>query len=205
MKTNFKTDKNELLRYRGHKGKIPPHLSHMADEIINKITPHLTPRCIQGRYSITTAENGIQLETGLVLQGEDIKKHLAGCDECYIICATVGTGADSFIRSMMAMGSVWGLLADAAATRAVESLCDNLETQLRTALKGENRYLTWRYSPGYGDFPFTQQPDILALLKADKTVGVTCNHSCMMIPSKSVTAIIGIKKEGLNNEFTEID
>ena len=194
MKINFEIDKNEMLRYGGHKGEITPQLSHMADEIINKITPHLTPRYIQGRYRITAVENGIQLDTGLILQGEDIKKHLAGCDECYIICATVGTGADGFIRSMLALGSVWGLLADAAATRAVESLCDNVETQLRTSLKAENSYLTWRYSPGYGDFPFTQQPDILALLKADKTVGVTCNDSCMMIPAKSVTAVMGIAK-----------
>ena len=195
MKINYSIDKKEVLRYRGHKGEnVSPQLDSVTDEIIKKISSYVTSRFVQGRFSVTQAEDGVLLENGLLLQGQDIKKHLVGCDECYIICATVGTGADGFIRSMLALGSVWGLLADAAATRAVESLCDNVETQLRTSLKAQNSYLTWRYSPGYGDFPFTQQPDILALLKADKTVGVTCNDSCMMIPSKSVTAVMGIAK-----------
>ena len=195
MKTDYKIDKTEMLRYRGHRGDdVPPQVMRIADDVINSIPAFITPRVVQGRYSITAAENGVQLAGGLVLEGQDIKKHLAGCSECYIICATVGPGADSFIRSMLAMGSIWGLMADAAATRAVESLCDSVETQLRNSLKAENSYLTWRYSPGYGDFPFTQQPDILSLLKTDKTVGVTCNDSCMMIPSKSVTAVMGIAK-----------
>ena len=42
-------------------------------------------------------------------------------------------------------------------------------------------------------------------LEANKKIGISLTDSYMMVPSKSVTAIIGIKKEGLNNEFTEID
>ena len=95
---------------------------------------------------------------------------------------------------MSAMGSVYALVADGAATAAVEALCDSVENTLRQQLKAENKYLTWRYSPGYGDFPFTQQPEILSLLKADKMIGVSCNDSCMMIPAKSVTAVMGIAK-----------
>ena len=108
------------------------------------------------------------------------------------MCATVGVGADAFIRSSMAVDTVSGILADGAATAAVESLCDRIEADLRQRLKAEGKYLTWRYSPGYGDFPFTQQPDILSVLQAGRFTGVTCNDSCIMTPSKSVTAIMGI-------------
>ena len=195
MKINYSIDKKEVLRYRGHKGDtVPPQLDSVTDEIVEKISSHITPRFVQGRFSVTQVENGVLLENGLLLQGQDIKKHLAGCDECFIICATAGVGADTFIRTMSVTGSVYGLVADAAATAAVEAVCDSVENQLRESLKAEKRYLTWRYSPGYGDFPFTQQPDILSLLKADRLIGVTCNESCMMIPSKSVTAVMGIAK-----------
>ena len=195
MKINYSIDKKEVLRYRGHKGEtIPSQLDSVTDEIIGKISSYVTPRFVQGRFSVTQAEDGVLLENGLLLQGQDIKKHLAGCDECFIICATAGVGADTFIRTMSVTGSVYGLVADAAATAAVEAVCDSVENQLRESLKAEKRYLTWRYSPGYGDFPFTQQPDILSLLKADRLIGVTCNESCMMIPSKSVTAVMGIAK-----------
>ena len=164
MKINYSIDKKEVLRYRGHKSEIvPPQLDDITDEIIQKISSHITPRFVQGKFSVVQTENGVQLENGLLLRGQDIKKHLAGCDECFIICATVGVGADTFIRTMSVRGSVYGLVADAAATASVESVCDNMENQLRESLKAEKKYLTWRYSPGYGDFPFTQQPDILSL------------------------------------------
>ena len=195
MKINYSIDKKEVLRYRGHKGEnISPQLDSVTDEIIKKISSYVTPRFVQGRFSVTQAEDGVLLENGLLLQGQDIKKHLVDCDECFIICATAGVGADTFIRTMSVTGSVYGLVADAAATATVEAVCDSVENQLRESLKAEKRYLTWRYSPGYGDFPFTQQPDILSLLKADRLIGVTCNESCMMIPSKSVTAVLGIAK-----------
>lgn len=194
-KTDFTIDKAEVLRYRGHRGAdVPPRTDRLAQEMTDSIYSHISPRHIAGRFSVTQTQNGILLENGLLLQGQDIRKHLAGCDECYIICATVGVQADGFIRSQLAMGSIYGLMADAAATAAIESYCDKVESDLRTELKKENRFLTWRYSPGYGDFPFTQQPDILSLLQADKLIGVSCTDSCLMIPAKSVTAVMGIAK-----------
>ncbi len=195
MKTiDFTIDKKEMLRYAGHKGDIvPANIDKAADEVLAGCKAAVTPRSVVRRFGITEVTGGVQITgTDLVLQGDDIKKHLSGCDECYIICVTAGIGADGFIRTMMAVDTVHGLLADGAATAAVESCCDTVENRLRQEVKKEGKYLTWRYSPGYGDFPFTQQPDILALLQADKFIGVTCTDSCMMIPAKSVTAIMGI-------------
>lgn len=189
----FEIDKSEVLRYAGHKDRqVPESLNRLADEVINRCISAVTPRHITRRCKITQVENGVMLEGGLVLQGDDIKKHLDGCDECYMLCATVGTATDSFIRTMQAMGSVHGLLADAAGSAAIESYCDRIETDLRNSLKTEGKFLTWRYSPGYGDFPFTQQPELLAFLQAAKFAGVTCNESAVMIPTKSVTAVMGI-------------
>lgn len=196
MKINFDIDKQEILRYSGQKnGEASPLIEKLAEQYAERIKDNISPRHVCARFSLNFKENGILLSNGVLLEGEDIKKHLAGCEECYVICATVGIQADNFIRTSLALGSIYGLLADAAATTAVESYCDAVENQLRQALKGEKMYLTWRYSPGYGDFPFTQQPQILSILKADKLVGVTCNESCIMTPSKSVTAVMGIAKE----------
>lgn len=191
---DFTIPKGETLRYAGHKGEyIPESLSDLTGEVIESCKEKITPRNIVRRYRIEQAENGVALtDFGLVLQGNDIKKHLENCEECYIMCATVGIGADNFIRTMMAMDTVRGMLADGAATAAVESYCDEIEKSLRNELKKEKKFLTWRYSPGYGDFPFTQQPEILSLLDAAKYTGVTCAESCIMIPSKSVTAVMGI-------------
>ena len=182
---DFDIPKSEVLRYAGHKsGAVPQGLDRLADEVIALCRSAVNPKSVVGRFAVHITEKGVEIGNTAVLLGEDIKNHLAGCDECYIMCVTAGMGADSFIRTMMAADTVRGMLADAAATAAVENCCDVLENSLRTRLKEENKFLTWRYSPGYGDFPFTQQPEILSFLKADRLAGVTCNESCIMIPSK---------------------
>ena len=78
------------------------------------------------------------------------------------------------------------LIVQAIAATAIEQYIDD-----ETASWGEK--LLPRYSPGYGDLPLSVQPDFLAALDAQKTLGITLTETFLMIPSKSVTAIIGIQ------------
>ena len=56
----------------------------------------------------------------------------------------------------------------------------------------ENLYLTGRYSPGYGDWPITVQPRIAALLDTPKRIGLYVTDTFLMLPRKSVTAVMGL-------------
>jgi hypothetical protein len=49
-----------------------------------------------------------------------------------------------------------------------------------------------RFSPGYGDFDLSVQTNICDVLKTGKTIGVTLTDSLLMMPSKSVTAVVGL-------------
>ncbi|MBQ7900373.1 MAG: vitamin B12 dependent methionine synthase, partial [Clostridia bacterium] len=53
-------------------------------------------------------------------------------------------------------------------------------------------HTNYRYSPGYGDFPIQAQLDIIPALNCEKKIGLTVTDSALMIPHKSVTAIIGV-------------
>lgn len=190
----FEIDKKEILRYAGRRGASTGETVDRAAEKAGRlIMENIAPKNILRRYTVTQLPEGVLLqESGVILQGDDIKKHLDGCTHCRVLCATIGHGADRFIRTMQAVGRLDGLMADAAATAAIEAYCDRIEADLRRRERRQGRYLTWRYSPGYGDFPFEQQPRVLSMLEAEKYIGVHCNRACMMIPSKSVTAVMGI-------------
>ncbi|UQT39368.1 hypothetical protein M5E89_13960 [Acidaminococcus intestini] len=56
-----------------------------------------------------------------------------------------------------------------------------------------------RFSPGYGDWPLTDQEKIFRLLELPKKIGLTLTAGGLMAPIKSVTAVIGIN-HGLQNE-----
>ena len=55
-------------------------------------------------------------------------------------------------------------------------------------------YLRPRFSPGYGDFPLSAQKEILDGLEAGKRIGITLTEGYLMMPSKSVTAVIGVSR-----------
>ena len=82
-----------------------------------------------------------------------------------------------------------GLLMDALANTAIEQVCDKAEQQIQETMP--NRYFTWRFSPGYGDFPISEQPNLLAHLNAARQVGIITTETYLMNPRKSVSAIFG--------------
>ena len=82
------------------------------------------------------------------------------------------------------------VMLDACGSALVESGCNAAEEELAARFPG--RYLTDRFSPGYGDLPLALQPAICAALDAGRRVGVQVTDSFLMNPSKSVTAVIGL-------------
>ena len=58
---------------------------------------------------------------------------------------------------------------------------------------------TWRYSPGYGDYPIECQGAFLSALNAGRLIGLTVTESNILLPRKSVTAVIGISEKEIES------
>ena len=110
---------------------------------------------------------------------------------------TVGFEVDMKISALGSSSPALSLLADAAASSAVEDACDACCESIESELGVK---LTPRFSPGYGDLPMNIQPALLTLTNARHDLGLTVGSGCMLSPIKSVTAIAGIK-EVENDEF----
>ena len=80
----------------------------------------------------------------------------------------------------------------AAAAALIEEVCDRNFESWRKEYEEKGLYLRPRFSPGYGDFPLSVQKDLLGGLEAGKRLGITLTEGGLMMPSKSVTAVIGI-------------
>ena len=88
-----------------------------------------------------------------------------------------------------------GLAADAAGTAAVEELCDELCRRLEKKSNDAGECTISRFSAGYGDLSIEYQKDIVNLLEPKKHIGVSLSMGGMMTPTKTVTAIVGIKNK----------
>ena len=101
-------------------------------------------------------------EAGL-LPGEDVHKHLAGCGQAILLAVTLGPGVDAQIRRAGVGDIAAGVASDALGSALAEQAADAAEAQLRQWAATEGKYLTGRFSPGYGDWDIAvchrHQPD----------------------------------------------
>jgi cobalamin-dependent methionine synthase I len=81
------------------------------------------------------------------------------------------------------------VILDSGASILAEQCAGILEEIIRTQMGG---FATGRYSPGYGDFPIEMQGQLIKAVDGPKTIGLTTNESYILIPRKSITAIIGM-------------
>lgn len=120
-----------------------------------------------------------------------LARHMAGCRSAVLVCGTLGAGYDAFHRAAAAISAADALIVQAIGAALMENAMDAAEDGIRHALAPGERMVR-RYSPGFGDFPLSAGRDILALLDAPLKIGVSMTESMLMVPSKSVSAVIGI-------------
>ena len=138
---------------------------------------------------------GDTLDLGFTsVDSKDLKKCLDGCEKIIVFSATVGLSADRLVKKYSRISPSKALVMNALCTERIERLCDMFCWDIKREYESLSYTLTPRFSPGYGDLPLSMQPHILSATYALKNIGITLSDSLLMIPTKSVTAIIGIKK-----------
>ena len=168
-------DRREIMRYAGVRGDAP-EIEALLQECLAEAEDKLTYKVCYGTFPVSFFDS---------IKSEGLKKHLEGCREAVIFAATVGIGIDRLIARYSSLSPTKALLFQAIGAERIEALCDEFNAEFGGG----------RFSPGYGDLPLGFQKEIFKILDCPKRIGLTLNESMLMSPSKSVTAIIGVKNE----------
>ncbi len=200
----IKLDIREALRYLGIPlEKQDGEMLSSAASVAERIRKRVFPRYLYRVYGVRETEAGMLLtepaaepaaaassETGLLLPGKSTRLMLSTCDRAVLLIATLGAGFDALLRREQASDMSRAVIMDACGSAFVEGACDRAEEELAARFPG--RYLTDRFSPGYGDLPLALQEAVCRELDAYRRLGVAVSESMLMNPVKSVTAVIGI-------------
>lgn len=173
----------------GVRSKPDEKVSQLLDKYEPIVRENLRPAYVYRQGNVERTENELKI-CGVSLLGNDIRRHLEGCEKAIILGATVSAEADKLIRQTSVTDMASALVVDALCSAAIEQVCNSAEEEIFAALGAA--YRTWRFSPGYGDLPISHQKELLFALNAQRRIGLTVTDSFLLIPSKSVTAIIGI-------------
>ena len=217
MEFEFKIDKSEVLRYLNTAEDFAEQSIHnLIDEAIVELKEIINFRYIYKKFPIEVRESGVDIKnTTLYLKGNSIVKHLKNSPEVFLMAATLGNQVDKRISYYEKTSITKSMILDACAATAIEEACDYLEEKIKKQVLAEGKKgITFRYSPGYGDLELEIQKEFLNVLNAPKKIGLTASKYNLLMPAKSVTAIIGVleknesqaieeKNKGINDSFEE--
>ncbi len=195
----------EVLRYLGYRrGNLPD------TELLQKIAvcesalqAAAAPRSTYLRLPLQHEGEDQILVDGHPFVSRDLARNLQDCSEVFLFAATLGIGVDRLIRRATATKMSDAVIYQAAGAEMIESYCNSVNEALRQQVLKEGLYLKPRYSPGYGDMPLTYQPLVCRMLDSAKRIGLTLTDSLIMMPSKSVTAFIGITAKPQKNHMKD--
>ncbi|MBQ9268887.1 MAG: vitamin B12 dependent methionine synthase, activation domain protein [Oscillospiraceae bacterium] len=180
-------NEREALLYLGYRGgEIPAGIRTDLERCRDTILKTARPRAVWREFPLNP--DGSLEGTAFRPEGNDVKELLRQCHHVILFGATLGAEVETLLRRAQVQNMADAVMLDCCASAAIENVCDNLCADLQEELEG---YLTDRFSPGYGDLPFAQQPEFCRVLDLHRRIGVSLSPGGLMIPQKSVTALMG--------------
>lgn len=200
---DIRMDKKEVLRYLGYKNQeMSPELDALIDDCRREI---LEIAAYKYTYKIVDLEHDeegqVRIKDAILpLIGENIQKHLAHSDRAVVMAATLGVAMERRLGLYGKTDLTRSFILDSCGTQMIEEVCDGIEEAVKEEL-GPGFYYTFRYSPGYGDYPIDVNNQLVAFLDGYRRIGLSVTDSHLLIPRKSVTAIMGIQTIPFEAEF----
>jgi hypothetical protein len=190
-------DVDAVLRGQGADASIlrsrRPNLVKVAEDAMHESYSLLHPRVIYQDLPVQGwLHQRLLLEGGRKLESKLIAQHLAGSTRLIVMLVTIGDALEQQVSQIWDKNMVYALALDGAGSAAVEALanaaCQYFEQQaaelgLQASIPLSPGMVDWAVSDG--------QPQIFQLLgEAGALVQLT--PSCIMVPKKSLTMVMGL-------------
>ena len=183
---------SEALRFLGYSKRNVPaeEVQTLISECEKEVLKEQDLKACFALFDIDMQGENIDLGFANV-NSKSLALNLAGCKKIVLFACTAGAKIDRLIAKYMRIAQSKAAVMQAMGAALVEDWCDTLCDKIRREY-GETKP---RFSCGYGDLDLRLQRDIFAALSVNKHLGITLSDDCFMTPTKSVTAIVGIKEQ----------
>jgi hypothetical protein len=138
----------------------------------------------------------LELSSGAVFNGS-VGQFLAHSRMVATFIVTIGSAIERLSRRWLRAAQVMrGAIVDALASEYAECTAQLCQDEVRAWARPQGLDITPRYSPGYCGMRVSQQEPLFAGLPASE-INVRLTPSCLMVPIKSVSGLIGIGPDDL--------
>jgi len=169
----------------------------------NFTTDMLTEACVHAQilsipkgvwqiYAYDQDEHTILAAKPLALTTDSLLRQLTGAVEVAIMAATIGLPLEQQVSNhFMQDQPSLGIPLDAAGTTAITATSNAIYNVISQQAAQAGLTAGPRISPGSDDCPLDLQPEVLKLSTGNR-IGLSLTDTKMLVPRKSITAIIGL-------------
>ena len=195
----------EARRFLGFRGEPGPEDRARIAEAGERVRAVAEPRYVARLVDVAADGDILDFAGVFRLRSGPLSVNLRGCPRAFLFAATLGPGPDRLVRRLEATGAITeAAWAQAAAAEMVDAWCDDVTATLARDPAVAGCKLRPRFSPGYGDVPLSLQRPFLAALDATRRIGVTLTAAFLMVPTKSVSAFVGVSPPPPNSPTSQL-
>lgn len=181
----------EILRYLRTSSKTDnSRLLTLIDECCEEVNRSVNPKTLHRIFDCKVGDDEVIIGD-YHFKSTRLADNLRGCSRVCIFGATLGVECDRLLRTYSTTDIARTMVLQACLASKIEEVCDALEGKLRA----DGLVLRQRYSPGYFDLDIKENKKLFELIELTKRIGITITDTCQMLPTKSVTAFIGIEND----------
>ena len=167
------------------------YIKELTGNLLKEFSDTIVSTCFFDIYDGKVEDKSVILNNGTVFQVNDVLSTLMyGSVKFAIFASTAGIEFQYIQDRLKTEGDMLKIfIVDSIGSCIAESAGDYLESKLKEetgSLKHTNRF-----SPGYCGWNLTEQKKLFHLF-GNQTYDITLSESCLMIPIKSISGIIGI-------------
>jgi hypothetical protein len=170
-----------------------PPLVAAAEEVLDEARVLFAPVALYTILPVRDFEHQqVVLDGGATFAGPLVARALAGAAEVAAAVCSIGPALDERVSALFAAGDpIRAMALDGAGTAAVGQLTAMVGIRICDAATARGWSVGMRASPGQEGWPIQQQRVLFGLVPGEK-IGVQLTYSCLMLPRKSVSFVIGL-------------
>ncbi len=186
-----------VLRGQGvDPARARPDIVAAARGVLDKAQALLAPAALYVTLPVRDFQRQrVVLEGGEVFAGPLVARALAGATEVTLAVCTIGPALEEQVSALFSAGDMVRALAlDGAGIAALGEVSGTVVARIRDEAAARGLGTGMRASPGQEGWPIEQQRVFFDLILAEE-IGVRLTESCLMLPCKSISFVIGLGPE----------
>ena len=186
--------RREIYRYLRLEGNAPDDATSAdVERNLLRLKDTVDVRAVASLRPITKQDGAIVFGD-FSTESEMLQKNMKTSEYALLFAMTLGPAVDRLISRLLITSKADAFITDACCTEYLESYANRYCAHVREEAEQQGFIAHPRFSPGFADFGLEFQWPLIRSLQADKKMHIALTEGNMLVPTKTITALMGLDR-----------